>query len=233
MITTPELRAASPAPPPFDLAAIHISATGVGPDPEQTAHLLERWHGGDRAALDELLLRNLAWVQDYVGRRLGPQLLQKEEAVDLVQDACVDILTYGPRFVVADRARFRALLGRMVENNLRDKRDYYAAQRRDADRERGLSSCTVLRLGETPSQIVARDEHAEMTRLAIDLLPPQERDVLVLREYEQLQYDDIAAKVGLSTSGVRKCYRRALVALAGKVRSLRKGLIDDAIGDLG
>ncbi|MCK5940757.1 MAG: hypothetical protein KAI24_02210 [Planctomycetes bacterium] len=134
-------------------------------DPEQTAQLLERWHGGDRGALDELLRRNLDWVKGYVRRRLGGQLRKKEETVDVVQDAGVDILTYGPRFVVPDRDRFRALLGRMVENNLRD--------RRDLRREEIMPSRTVLRLGETPSQIVARDEHAQITRLAIYLLARQ------------------------------------------------------------
>ena len=216
---------------PFDLARRASSATGVSSDPEQTAQLLERWHGGDRGALDELLQRNLDWVEGYVRRRLGNQLRRKEETVDVVQDACIDILTYGPRFVVPDRDRFRALLGRMVENNLRDRRDYHNAKRRDMQREESMPSRSVLRLGETPSQIVARDEHAQMTRLAIDLLPPQERDVVVMREYDQLPFEEIAERVGLSASGTRKCYQRGLVALARKVKSLRAGLLDEALED--
>ena len=215
----------------FDKYQRTNSATPVSSDPEQTAHLLERWHGGDRTALEELLSRNFDWIAEYVRKRLGPQLRQREETQDIVQDACIDILTYGPRFVVPDRRRFRALLGRMVENNLRDKRDYHGAMRRDVGREEPLPSQTVLRLGETPSQVTAKDEHQQMTRLAIDLLPPQERQAVVLREYDQLPFPEIADRLGLSTSGVRKCYQRGLITLANKLKSLRRGLLDEAMAD--
>tara|TARA_R110002096_G_scaffold23703_5_gene75386 strand:- start:1214 stop:1969 length:756 start_codon:yes stop_codon:yes gene_type:complete len=221
----------SPGSHPFDILCGSHSATRVSSGPEQTAVLLERWHGGDKTALEELLSRNIEWIEAFVRRRLGPQLRQKEETVDAVQDACVEILTYGPRFVVPDRDRFRALLGRMVENNLRDKHDYHTAKRRDMQREVPMPSQTVLRFGETPSQVAARDEHKQMTRLALDLLPPQEREAIVLREYDQLSFEDIATRVGLSQSGVRKCYQRGLVSLASKIKSLRAGLIDEALGD--
>src|SRR5690606_40993396 len=101
------------------------------------------WHEGDRSALEELLSRNLEWVGQFVRSRLGAQLRQKEETADVVQDACLDILNYGPRFVVPDRTRFRALLGRMVENNLRDKHGYYSAKRRDMQREGSMSGTVV------------------------------------------------------------------------------------------
>ena len=118
----------------------------------------------------------------------------------------------------------------MVENNLRDKHGYYSAKRRDMQREESMSG-TVLRLGESPSHIVARDEHVALTRLAVDLLPPMDREVLVLREYDELPYEQIAERVGMSISGTRKCYQRALVQLAKKVKLLRQGAIDDAVGD--
>jgi len=203
----------------------------MDPAQEQTARLLERWHGGERAALDELLARNLPWVEQFVRQRLGPELRGREETVDVVQDAVVDILTYGPKFVVPGRDRFRALLGRLVENNLRDRHAYHHAQRRDAGREEPLPSRAVLRLGETPSQIVARDEHAALMRLALELLPPQDREVLVLREFDELPFDAIAARVGLSESGTRKRYHRALLLLARKTRALRHGEVDEALDD--
>lgn len=216
---------------PFDRIPCAASPDAVTSDPEQTAHLLERWHGGDKAALELLLAGNLDWIERYVRERLGPRLRSKEETVDVVQDACVDILTYGPRFVVPDRARFRALLGRMVENNLRDKVDYHRAKRRDVGREEPIGSRTVLHLGETPSEIASRSEKAELTRLAIELLSPQERDAIVLREYDKLPFEQIAERIGLSYTGARKCYQRAVVKLSHKLKSLREGSIDDVLGD--
>ncbi len=219
---------------PFDCrsssAFAGFMAAPPEPDPEQTADLLQRWHAGERGALDVLVERNLSWIEAFVRRRLGPRLRGKEETVDLVQDAIIDVLTYGPRFVVPDRNRFRALLGRIVENNLRDKNAYYRAMRRDVEREEALPTRSVVHLDGTPSQAVARDEHLEMTQLALELLAPEDREVLVLREREQLSFDEVARRIGVSKTGARKRYRRALVRAADKVLALRKGSIDDALG---
>lgn len=215
----------------FDGRRRSPSTAPMTDDPEQTAFLLQRWHGGDRSALDELLSRNLEWVEGFVRRRLGPVLRAREETVDVVQDAVIDILTYGPRFVVDDRQRFRALIGRLVENNLRDKHDYHTAQRRHPEREEDALSRTVLRLGETPSQVVQREERAELTRLALELLNPQEREILTLREYDGLAFAEIAAKLQVTESGARMRYRRAVPVLARKIKSLRSGAIDEAIGE--
>jgi RNA polymerase sigma factor (sigma-70 family) len=68
-------------------------------------------------------------------------------------------------------------------------------------------------------------------RLALELLPPQDREVLVLREFDELPFDAIAARVGLSESGTRKRYHRALLLLARKTRALRAGEVDEALDD--
>ena len=70
-------------------------------DPEQTIGLLRRWHGGDRAALDELLARDLPWVRGFVQRRLGDLLGERADVDDYVQEAMAQVLEYGPRFETA------------------------------------------------------------------------------------------------------------------------------------
>ena len=95
---------------------------------DRTIELLRRWHGGERAALDELVRCNLGWLRNHVRTRLGPRLRAHGESTDYVQEAVIDVLTYGPRFEISDNGQFRALLCRIVEHNLRDRNPALAAQ---------------------------------------------------------------------------------------------------------
>ena len=120
-----------------------------------TLDLLRSWHGGDRRALDELIERNLPWVQEYVHRRLGDKLRRMGETLDFVQGAMIGVLEYGPQFEVSDEDQFRALVARIVENELRGQHRYMHRQKRHADRQRQLPSDTVLGL-DPPARSVTR-----------------------------------------------------------------------------
>jgi DNA-directed RNA polymerase specialized sigma24 family protein len=114
--------------------------------PDETRLLLQRWHAGERAAIETLVARDLGWIRDYVHERLGPLLRSRGETMDYVQDAVLDVMRYTPRFVTDDRRQFRGLLARIVENHLRDAHDHHAAARRTPLRERPVPSDSVLDL---------------------------------------------------------------------------------------
>lgn len=194
------------------------------PDP-QTEALLRRWHGGDRAALGVLLERDLPQIRAFVRRRLGGLLRRRGETQDYVHDAMIKVLEYGPRFVTADRSRFQALLARIVENHLRDQWDWHSAQRRAPARERPLPTETVLHIdaGTRPSEAASRGEVRDWIHLAMELLEPQDREVLILRQWDELTFPAIAERLGIAEDAARMRFRRALGRLGGKVRELRGG----------
>ncbi|MEM7233395.1 MAG: hypothetical protein AAF517_14550, partial [Planctomycetota bacterium] len=74
---------------------------------DETRQLLKDWHEGDRGALGSLLDRNIGWIRARVAQRMGPLLKAKGRTTDYVQDAMVEILRYGPRFVMSDESQFR------------------------------------------------------------------------------------------------------------------------------
>jgi len=192
-----------------------------------TITLLRRWNKGDRAALIELVERNLAWVHDHVRRRIGPNLRGHAESIDFVQEAMIDFMEYGPRFEVSDDEQFRALMVKIVENNLRDENKRLHRQRRDVARERGRASDTVLNLDppqqsvQTPSLVVDRQEKHEWIRLALEFLDPLDREVLRLREWEGMTFEAIGERLDMTENGARMRYRRALPKLARQVKQLR------------
>lgn len=204
---------------------------------DETRMLLRRWHDGDRAAIDALVARDLPWIRDFVERRLGPLLRGRGEPMDYVHDALLQVLAYVPRFVTGDRANFRALLGRMLENHLRDAHDHHAAAKRTPLRERPVPSDSVLDLDRPqqsvtqPSSAAARNEHTAWVRLAIELLDREDRQVLLLREWHGLEFGEIAARMGLQENAARMRFQRALPKLARKLETIRRDGLTGGGGD--
>ncbi|MBA9085338.1 RNA polymerase sigma-70 factor (ECF subfamily) [Fontibacillus solani] len=60
-----------------------------------------------------------------------------------------------------------------------------------------------------PEQAVLRSEKVDMVREAINNLPEKQRSALILREYEQLDYQEIASILGQSVSAVKSLLFRA------------------------
>lgn len=159
---------------------------------------------------------------------MGPALRAKGESCDYVQDAMVEFLRYGPRFLVSSDAAFRALLVRIVENTLINRHRWYVAARREIARERPLPGTTVLSLDpegastKTPSQSAERHEREAWVRLAVELLSPDDREMLVLRMWQGVPFTEIARRLGVDPSTARQRLHRALRHLAATAAGLRR-----------
>lgn len=64
-------------------------------------------------------------------------------------------------------------------------------------------------LEKLPEQTVLRNEKVHMVRDAINNLPEKQRSALILREYEQLDYQEIANILGQTVSSVKSLLFRA------------------------
>ncbi len=203
---------------------------------QPSVELTRRSRDGDDAALSELLRRHQPWVEGFVRRRLGPLLRRHAETLDYVQEALVRAIRYGPELLELDDKRFRALLGRIVENQLRDAFEYAIAERRDGRREVGFGSRSDVG-GEdlrrasvgTPSRDAARNEEQRLVELAIELLPPSGRIAILLRREFDIPFAELGRVLGTSEEGARKRHDRAVTALAGVVGELQTGRAAEAV----
>lgn len=71
----------------------------------------------------------------------------------------------------------------------------------------------VLASGGSPSQPVIQEELAARVRQAISELPDNDREILLMRTYEGLSYNEIACVLEIETAATRKRYGRALIRL--------------------
>jgi len=191
----------------------------------ETFVLLRDWHAGDREALERLLARDLPFVRAYVVRRMGNLLRAKGEADDYVQEAAIEALRYVPRFVMSDRDQFRALLARITENVLRDNVERLRARKRDVAREKSnvLNLDPPIGSATRPSQAAVRSEERQWVRLAIELLAPEERMLVIWREWDGLSFPVIAGRLGVSEDAARMRFTRSLPKLARTVQQLQRG----------
>ncbi|MCB9919952.1 MAG: sigma-70 family RNA polymerase sigma factor [Planctomycetes bacterium] len=204
--------------------------------PTETLVLLQRWHGGERAALESLIERDFDWVRRHVERRLGPLLERRGDADDYVQDAMLEALRYTPRFLMSDKGQFRALLARITENVLRDHAERLRTQKRDPARERPYVGDTMLSLDPPkqsvarPSQLASKGEEQVWLEIGLEMLDADERRIVRLREFDGLSFVEIGSELGLGEDAVRKRFHRALPKLARIVRDLQAGNVTDAVG---
>jgi RNA polymerase sigma-70 factor (ECF subfamily) len=197
--------------------------------PPSITQRLHRVHLGDTDALRALVTENLPWIEAHVRRRLTPQARGYGDTQDYVQEALLEALRDGPRFSVENPAACRALLARIVENNVVDRIRWLQRGRRDRRRERALPTDSVLALDapqravtETPERADKNEQQAWL-RLALELLDPDDREVIQLRDWDGLTFPELGKRLDVSEEAARKRYLRALPKLAQKLDRLRQG----------
>lgn len=199
------------------------------------ADLLQKWHSGERSALEELIRRHLPWIQKYVRSRMRHDHRLRAETHDVVQEAVIDVLEYGPRFQIDDEDCFRGLLARIVENNLVDQQRSMRRACRDVRRERAELSETVLALDPPrraitiPPAKASRAEAEEWVRLAIELLDARDREVILLREWDKESFEEIGRRLDIPANTARMRFQRAMPRLVRKVEELRSGRVRHAL----
>lgn len=185
----------------------------------------------------ELVQQEASFVDRQVHNRLGPLLRRHHDTQDIVQATLLQALRTAPKFLVSDRNQLRGLLVRMVENALRGLASRQQRQKRDIRREQPLqqgAGDTVLDLdpaapATNPGAAAERNETRDWVRLALELLDPADREVIVLRDYEGLSFVAIAERLGEAEDTVRMRHRRAMPKLARTLSGLRQGRLGDLL----
>jgi len=202
-------------------------------DQASTFDLLSRWRAGDPEALGILLARDLDWIRTFVHNRLGLGPRRFDNTDDFVQEAAVRVLRDGPRFVLAGRDQFRALLATIVLNVIRSKHAANRRLKRDVQREKALST-SVLHLdtprakGQQPDEAAELAEQREWLRLGFFLLGPRDQEVLDL--YWEGRGDiEIGAELGIEPHAAHMRRQRATERLARAVMQLKQGRLDELL----
>jgi RNA polymerase sigma-70 factor (ECF subfamily) len=149
--------------------------------------LVVRCQAGDEAALAELVGRYDTRLRYFLRK------IAADRADDLLQDVWLDVIRHLPR--LNDPQAFRAWIYRIARDRA------FGVLRRSQRSEQSLGDIDVP--DDQPEEGGFDEEDAERIHAALDRLPAEQREVLVLRFVEAMSYDEIAAVTGSALGTVR------------------------------
>jgi len=182
--------------------------------------LEQRLRGGDDAALAELLERHRERLHRMVHFRLDPRLVGRLDAEDVLQEAYLEAGKRLQAFRDDDKPFF-VWIRLMTQQTMVDlHRRHLGAAMRSAGREisapkSGTLSGFFVGHYTSPSNAVMREELRAQVEKALDSMDDIDREVLLLRHFEELSNKEAAVVLGIQENAASNRYVRALVRLKG------------------
>jgi RNA polymerase sigma-70 factor, ECF subfamily len=203
----------------------------MNPKLSDTDELLRQASRGDNDARQRLLNQHRGRLRHMVAMRVDRRLSARVDPSDVVQEALADASQHLDDYLRERPLAFYPWLRqfawqRLVELHRRHvlagKRSVTREERGDvlvSDQSAGALADRLLAPGTSPSHRVLRDELLGRVRGALARLTPRDREVLVMRQLEQLSTAEVAAVLRISEGAVMTRHTRALVRL--------RALLDD------
>lgn len=169
---------------------------------------------GELGRLGDLFERHHRPLFGFLARLTG----SPETAEDLVQIVFQRILKY--RHTYRDEGKFSAWLYHLAR---RAAADHYQRARR-VPLPTDPADFSTLSDDATPGadEQTARRDDLDLMQRALAILPSEQREILVLHRFQQLQHDEIGRLLNITAGAAKVRVHRALTALRTKFFQLRR-----------
>jgi RNA polymerase sigma-70 factor, ECF subfamily len=201
------------------LADDHIDQIDEQIDPQAEALLIERLRAGEEAAYEYLLARFQQPVYSLVQRLID----DPTEASDVTQDVFLKVFRNIGSF--RGQSSLKTWIYRISVNEAHNRRRWFGRHRRaeielESD-DAGKSWLEHLSdHSKTPFDLVLNQERRDAIERALAGLSPAFRDAVVLRDLEDMSYEEIADVLEISIGTVKSRILRGREAM-------RKALIEE------
>jgi len=176
--------------------------------------LLARWQAGDQQAGTQLFRRYFPAIRRFFRNKVGPQ-----EVEDLVQRTFAGLVEAVGQF--RRDASFRVFLFAVARHQLfKFLRDH---GRREARHAADLGVSSIHALGQSPSSILAADQHQGIVQEALQRIAVEHQVVIELYYWEEITGPEIAEILGIAPATVRTRLHRARHSLQEEIQKLLAG----------
>ena len=190
----------------MDDAALDTEDAAAGGDEA----LMRAYAAGDMAAFEALYARHRGPLYRFLQRNLRNQALAEEMFQDVWQRVIAARGTWKPE------AAFSTWLFRIAHNRLND---HWRAQRhRPVAPDDAELRTTRVPDPHTPERTLSEFEQRRHLQLALDALPDEQREVLLLRLEQELTLEQIGEVTGVGRETVKSRLRYAMDKLRAGLR---------------
>lgn len=172
--------------------------------------LLNNYLSGDRSAISELIERHSRRVRSYIG------MMVKDDDVadDIFQETFIKAVRVIDEGRYTDNGKFLSWVLRIAHNRVLDHFRREKSSKQINESEAGYDVIGTMRFSEpTAEDDMVHGEVEEAIRSLIDLLPDEQQEVVRLRYYSKLSFQEIAEQTDVSINTALGRMRYALINL--------------------
>jgi RNA polymerase sigma-70 factor (ECF subfamily) len=178
--------------------------------------LIQRCLRGDQAAWDSIVQQHWRKVFNVAYKFVG----KHEEAEDLAQDIFLKIFRSLDTF--DRRANFQTWLISVSRNLCIDHYRSIRKERETIDRNIDASELSPISRDAGPIAVLEQRDRAAVLRQALARLPDTLRTAVIMRDIQELSYQEIADTLDLPEGTVKSRINRGRTELARHVRKLQQ-----------
>lgn len=178
-------------------------------------HLLNNYRSGDQSAISKLIERHKRRVRDYIYMMVK----DNDVADDIFQETFIKVIRVIDEGRYTDNGKFLSWVLRIAHNQVID---HFRAQKQNRqlnEAEAGYDVLGTLRLAErTVEDEIVCEQIASDVRRMVELLPDEQREVVMMRYYSGMSFKEIAEQTGVSINTALGRMRYALINLRRMIR---------------
>lgn len=180
------------------------------------AELIAQYRSGSEVAFEQLVAKYQSRVYTTI------YLIVKDQAIaeDLLQDVFIKVVQTLSADGYNEEGKFQPWLMRIAHNlaidHFRRSKRYPTIIMED-----GSNIFNTLRFAEeTIEDLKIKEDTVELVRRLIDELPESQKQVLIMRHYQDLSFQEIAEQTGVSINTALGRMRYALINMRKKLKQL-------------
>ncbi len=190
-------------------------------EPEATRELFRGLEAGDTRSIAELFAYYRPQLAQMLRIRMPAAISARLDPSDVLQEVYLDMTRQIRSYVGNRKVTFYVWLRTLTWERLAKlQRRHLQAQRRTVFREITLPlessvdlACQLIARQSSPSQAFLRNELRRRVQSAIAALQDDDREVILMRDFEGMANHEVAQVLGISDSGATRRYGRAIFRL--------------------
>lgn len=192
------------------------------------SQLIRRATEGSGEALNAVFDRFGGRLLALIRLRMGPSLRRQLESRDILQQTMLEAFRHVDQFEGSGERSLMGWLGAIAHNQIRDHARFFRRAARDVVRNVPLEEANdeVARQLRDEVSRLHLQEQALLLERGLESLEEVQREVILLRRFEELSFREIGQRMGRSADACRMLHTRAMTALTIKMKALVEGASD-------